>query len=200
VRAVQQSPAWAYTAIIVTYDENGGFWDHVAPPKGDRWGPGTRVPTIVISPYAKKGYVDHTKYDTTSILKLIETRWGLAPLGPRDAAATGLANVFDFTQTPPAPSGAMPAANGGPAVDPGQTQLAIENFSFTPATLTVSAGTTVTWTNHDAVLHTVTATDKSFASGAIDTDGTFSHQFTTPGTYAYHCSIHPTMTAQIIVQ
>ncbi len=50
--------------VIVTYDENGGFWDHVAPPKADRWGPGTRIPALIISPYAKKGYIDHTQYDT----------------------------------------------------------------------------------------------------------------------------------------
>jgi plastocyanin len=200
VKAVQQSPAWADTAIIVTYDESGGFWDHVAPPKGDRWGPGTRVPAIVISPYAKKGFVDHTQYDTTSILKLIEERWGLVPLGTRDAAATGLANAFDFSQTPPAASGSVPAANGSAAGSAGQTQVAIDNFSFTPATLAISAGTTVTWINHDDIQHTVTADDTSYRSGMIGTDGTFSHRFTTPGTYAYHCAIHPTMTAQIIVK
>jgi acid phosphatase len=198
VKAVQQSPAWADTAIIITYDESGGFWDHVAPPKGDRWGPGTRVPAIVISPYAKKGFVDHTQYDTTSILKLIEERWGLAPLSTRDAAATGLVSAFDFGQTPQAASGGMPTAEGGVAGTPGQTQVAIENFSFTPATLTVSAGTIVTWTNHDTVQHTLTAADKSYDSGPLESGGTFSHQFTTPGTYTYHCSIHPTMTAQII--
>jgi len=101
VKAVQQSPYWADTAIIVTYDENGGFCDHVAPPTGDRWGPGTRVPAIIISPYAKKGFVDHTQYDTTSILKFIETRWGLAPLSARDAAANDLINAFDFAQSAP---------------------------------------------------------------------------------------------------
>jgi plastocyanin len=158
------------------------------------------VPTLIISPYAKKGFVDHTQYDSTSILKLIEDRWGLAPLGARDAAATGLANAFDFSQAPTAASGGVPAADGGAASKPGQTQVAIDNFSFTPATLTVAAGTTVTWTNHDDVQHTVTADDKSYSSGTIGTDGTFSHQFTTPGTYAYHCAIHPTMTAQIIVK
>ena len=100
VQAVQQSPYWKDTAVIITYDENGGFWDHVAPPKGDRWGPGTRVPAIVVSTYAKKGFIDHTQYDTTSILKLIETRWGLAPLGARDAAADGLTGAFDFSQAP----------------------------------------------------------------------------------------------------
>ncbi|MFL5800669.1 MAG: alkaline phosphatase family protein [Roseiflexaceae bacterium] len=101
VQAVQKSPYWADTTIIVTYDENGGFWDHVAPPKGDHWGPGTRVPAIIISPYAKKGFIDHTQYDTTSILTFIESRWGLAPLGARDAAANGLTNAFDFSQAPP---------------------------------------------------------------------------------------------------
>ena len=96
VKAVMASPYWAQTAIIITYDENGGRWDHVPPPKVDRWGPGTRVPTIIISPHAKRRYVDHTLYDTTSILKFIETRWNLAPLGTRDAAAHDLTNAFDF--------------------------------------------------------------------------------------------------------
>jgi phospholipase C len=94
VRAVANSPAWPGTVIIVTYDEHGGRWDHVAPPVVDRWGPGSRVPAIIISPLAKRRYVDHTLYDTTSILKLIEKRWGLAPLGTRDAAANGLAGAF----------------------------------------------------------------------------------------------------------
>ena len=82
---IQQSFIWDDAVIIVTYAANGGIWDHVAPPKIDRWGPGTRVPTIIISPFAKRHFVDHTTYDTTSILKLIETRWGLTPLETRDA-------------------------------------------------------------------------------------------------------------------
>jgi LPXTG-motif cell wall-anchored protein len=96
VNAVKNSPYWADSAIIVTYDENGGAWDHVAPPVVDKWGPGTRIPTIVISPFAKKGFVDHTQYDTTSILKTIEMRWDLPALGTRDAAANPLTNSFDF--------------------------------------------------------------------------------------------------------
>jgi phospholipase C len=63
--------------VVVTYDENGGFWDHVAPPKADRWGPGSRIPAIIVSPFARKGYVDHTQYDTTSILKFITRRFDL---------------------------------------------------------------------------------------------------------------------------
>ena len=84
------SPFWKDTVVILTYDENGGFWDHVPPPVADRWGPGTRVPALVFSPFARGG-VDSTVYDTTAILKLIETRWNLAPLGTRDAAQADLA-------------------------------------------------------------------------------------------------------------
>lgn len=100
VKAVQDSAVWKNSVIIVTYDEGGGRWDHVPPPRGDRWGPGIRVPAIIISPYAKRGFVDHTSYETVSILKLIETRWNLAPLGSRDAAANDLLNAFDFSLTP----------------------------------------------------------------------------------------------------
>src|ERR1700728_616449 len=78
---LRKSPQWAHMVVIVTYDENGGFWDHVAPPKGDRWGPGSRVPAIIVSPFAKKGFVDHTQYDTTSILRFISRRFSL-PLLP----------------------------------------------------------------------------------------------------------------------
>jgi len=98
INAVRNGPNWSDTVIIVTYDENGGFWDHVSPPKGDRFGPGTRVPTIVISPFARKAFVDSTIYDTSSILALIEHRFGLSPLGSRDATAADLTAAFDFTQ------------------------------------------------------------------------------------------------------
>ena len=98
VQAIRSSPYWNKCAIVIVYDEHGGRWDHVAPPKIDRWGPGSRVPAIVVSPYAKKKFIDHTQYDTTSILKFIETRWNLQPLSTRDAAANNLSNVFDFSQ------------------------------------------------------------------------------------------------------
>jgi phospholipase C len=98
VSAIQNSPFWNDTAIIITYDEHGGRWDHVAPPAIDRWGPGLRVPTIVISPFARKGFVDHTQYDTSAILRLIEDRWNLAPLADRDAKSGNMTTAFDFNQ------------------------------------------------------------------------------------------------------
>jgi phospholipase C len=96
LRAIEQSPIWPNTVVVLTYDENGGYWDHVAPPKGDRWGPGIRVPTLVVSPFAKRGVVDHTPYDSTSILKLIEERYDLQALGARDAAANDLTNALNL--------------------------------------------------------------------------------------------------------
>jgi len=79
-----KSPQWERMVVIVTYDENGGFWDHVPPPSGagwgDRWGPATRIPALIVSPFAKRGFIDHTAYDTTSILKLITKRFDLEPL------------------------------------------------------------------------------------------------------------------------
>ena len=97
---LRASPQWKRMAVFVTYDENGGFWDHVPPPSGpgwgDRWGPGTRIPAIIVSPYAKRGYVDKTPYDTTSILKFITERFGLAPLPGVRAKAGDLSNAFAF--------------------------------------------------------------------------------------------------------
>jgi len=107
VQALQASPQYQHMIIIITYDENGGWWDHVAPPVGDLVGPGMRIPAIVVSPYAKKGFVDHTQYDTGSILRLIDKRFGIAPLAgttARDNALTAaggtamgdLTNALDF--------------------------------------------------------------------------------------------------------
>jgi phospholipase C len=81
---LRKSPQWDGMVVIVTYDENGGFWDHVPPPHGsgwgDRFGPGTRIPAVIVSPFARRGSIDHTSYDTTSILKLITRRFDLEPL------------------------------------------------------------------------------------------------------------------------
>jgi phospholipase C len=98
VSRIKASPLWATTAIIVTYDENGGFWDHVPPPAGDRWGPGTRIPTLIISPYARRGFVDHTRYDTTSIIQFITRRFGLESLPGVRTQMGDLTAAFDFSQ------------------------------------------------------------------------------------------------------
>jgi phospholipase C len=96
IAKIKASPLWATSAIIVTYDENGGFWDHVAPPRGDRWGPGTRIPTMIISPFARRHHIDHTPYDTTSILKFITRRFDLEPLPGVRRNAGDLTAAFDF--------------------------------------------------------------------------------------------------------
>jgi plastocyanin len=79
-------------------------------------------------------------------------------------------------------------------------EVGIDNFTFTPASLTVKAGTTVTWTNRDDIPHTVTSTAKLFKSKALDTDDKFSFTFATPGSYEYFCSLHPHMTGKIVVE
>jgi phospholipase C len=96
IEAVKASPYWEKTAIIVTYDDFGGWYDHVMPRAVDEFGPGGRIPALVISPWARKGHVESAPLDHTSILRFIEWRWGLAPLSQRDALATNLAVAFDF--------------------------------------------------------------------------------------------------------
>jgi acid phosphatase len=103
VGKLEASPQFAHMVVVITYDENGGLWDHVAPPAGDQLGPGTRIPAIVISPYTKAGTVDHTQYDTASILRLIARRFDLPALPgvtKRDEAlvASGGVPMGDLTQ------------------------------------------------------------------------------------------------------
>jgi plastocyanin len=117
----------------------------------------------------------------------------LAPALTRQSAAQGyhpaaqLSTLNSQLSTP----GAAAAA---------KQQVNIDNFSFMPKTLTVTVGTTVTWTNHDDVPHTVVSTKKGFASPALDTDERFSFRFTAPGTYPYYCSVHPMMTGTVVVK
>ena len=98
IEAVKASKVWPRTAIVISWDDYGGFFDHVSPPVIDRWGPSNRVPTIIVSPWAKRSHVDSTQYETVSILRFIEWRWGLQPLASRDANAANLLPAFDFTR------------------------------------------------------------------------------------------------------
>jgi phospholipase C len=132
VNSIGNSPYWANTAIIITWDDWGGWYDHVAPKiinDGVSWGSGYvygfRVPLIVVSPYAQAKYISHTTHDFGSILKYIETTFGLNSLGYADAYADDLSDCFNLTQSPipfqtiPAPASASLFLNKkGPAVDP----------------------------------------------------------------------------------
>ncbi len=130
----------------------------------------------------------------------------------REAVSSGSSETQSTTATAAAPhpstetsemeTPAKPSPTAGKDLSTSSTpnQVTVENFSFQPGTLTVKAGTTVTWVNHDDIPHTVYQNDKQFKSDTLDTDGKFSYKFTSPGTYSYFCSLHPRMTGQIIVK
>ena len=103
VNAIMQSPYWASTLIIVTWDDWGGWADHVPPPQVDAFGLGFRVPALVISPYAKRGYIGHRPTEHSSVPKTIETLFGLPNLTTRDAQANDLLDALDFSQPPRRP-------------------------------------------------------------------------------------------------
>jgi phospholipase C len=103
IQELQRSTAWNSSAFLLAYDDWGGWYDHVNPPQVDANGYGMRVPAILVSAYAKKGNIDHTQLDFTSILKFIENNWGIAPLADRDAKANDILSAFDFTQKPRQP-------------------------------------------------------------------------------------------------
>ena len=135
INALMAGPAWQSTVIFLTYDEHGGYFDHVAPPAactpdatppnllpGDEPGVfdnyGIRVPMVAISPFSKRGYVSHTVYDHTSILRFIETRFDLPALTRRDANADPMLELFDFSNPPYAIPPRLPAAT----IDPTHTE------------------------------------------------------------------------------
>jgi amicyanin len=101
-------------------------------------------------------------------------------------------------QTSAGAAGSQKPAAGSSAA--GGAEVKIDNFTFTPETITVPAGTQVTWTNHDDIPHNIVSEDKSIKSKVLDTDEKFSFTFTSPGTYSYFCSIHPKMKGKVVVQ
>jgi phospholipase C len=100
IQELMRSPEWSSSAFLLLYDDWGGWYDHVSPPQVDQAGYGLRVPGILVSPYARKGVVDHTQLDFTSVLKFIEDNWGITPLAQRDATANDFLTAFDFNQSP----------------------------------------------------------------------------------------------------
>ena len=103
IDAIMESPMWTDTAIFLTWDDYGGFYDHVRPPNVDRLGLGFRVPLLVLSPYAKTGYIDDHLGEFSSVLRFIENNWRLTPLTHRDRRASDLLYDFDFSQQPRPP-------------------------------------------------------------------------------------------------
>jgi len=108
INAVMQSSYWNTCAIIVMWDDYGGFYDHVPPVQTDEYGFGFRVPAIVISPYSVSGAVIHTQYDLTSPLKLVETKFGLSSLTQRDGSSNTMLECFNFSQPPLPPDVILP--------------------------------------------------------------------------------------------
>jgi phospholipase C len=100
VNAIGNSPYWSNTAIIITWDDWGGWYDHVAPPIYNSYEYGFRVPLIIVSPYSKQGYVSHVQHDFGSIVKFIDEVFDLPALGYADARADDFSDCFDLTQTP----------------------------------------------------------------------------------------------------
>ena len=133
--AVVSSPNWPATVLVVNYDEWGGFYDHVPPPLAPRtaWDEtidndgrlGFRVPSLIVSPFARRGFVGHAQYDHTSVLAMIEWRWGLEALSARDASANNLAAVLDFAHPDTrAPRFDVPSGPFGSACGTGGAELA----------------------------------------------------------------------------
>ena len=161
INAVMQGPDWASTAIFLVWDDFGGFYDHVPPGQIDQFGLGPRVPMLIISPYARKGYISHTRYEASTVLKFIEKTFGVPSLGLRDATANDSLDSFNFTQTPLPPlvlsTHSCPIVNSSAAFgqqlvgasstqkinvfNPSAINISLASVSITPGDFTVSGCT-----------------------------------------------------------
>lgn len=103
LNTLMQSPAWNSTVVFIAWDDSGGYYDHVPPPHKDQFGLGPRVPLLIISPFAKSGYVSHTVSEPSSLLKFVEKRYHLRALTARDGDASDMLDNFDFSQPPQPP-------------------------------------------------------------------------------------------------
>lgn len=146
LNALMQGPDWGTTAVFLTWDDFGGFYDHVPPPTLDEYGLGPRVPMLIISPYAQPGYISHTQYEFSSVLKFIEERFNLSSLSERDGNANDMTDSFNFNQSPLAPftrtARACPIPNATNVYFGGQ-QLSTPS---TPYTVKLTNGRTTTLT------------------------------------------------------
>lgn len=151
INTVMESSYWNSSAIFVTFDDYGGWYDHVTPPQVDAYGYGFRVPCLVISPYARHGYVDHTQSDFTSLLRFVEVAHSLQPLAARDGLANSMTEAFDFARSPRAPL-VLP----GPYVPDHYPLQPLPGTVITTATATSAA--TLTRTETSTTVSHITAT------------------------------------------
>ena len=144
VNAVMEGPDWNTTAIFISWDDWGGFYDHVAPPNVDKYGFGIRVPGLVISPYAKQNYVDQKTYSFDSWLRTVEERFGVNPMTARDTNANDMLNAFDFSQNPRPPVILNATREGSPYPHPLQYDY------WSPwVTKTTTNSSTINWRGED---------------------------------------------------
>ncbi len=178
VNAVMHSQYWNSTAIVVNWDDYGGFYDHVAPPQEDAFGEGFRVPNIVISPWAKHGYVDHTPYEFGSFLSLIETNFNVPSLGTRDSFGIGknnMMNSFNFAQAPQpvliepgtfvGPGNTTPLSNGYTGGG-GTTSTTSSTFSSSTGTSSSSSTQITSSGTHSTTTFISTGSVTTFSSGS----------------------------------
>ncbi|HEV3275224.1 MAG TPA: alkaline phosphatase family protein [Terriglobia bacterium] len=168
INAVMQGPYWDSTAIFLTWDDFGGFYDQFAPAVLDQFGLGPRVPLVIISPYAKAKSISHTQYEFSSFLKFVEERYSLPPLTERDANANDMLDSFDFTQNPLPPL-VLPDEHCPPASTPNL------NFALLQSVGTPSPAQTVTLTNFNPT---------AIAVSSVTTSGDFSQINNCPATLA----------------
>jgi phospholipase C len=159
VNQVMESQYWQSSAIIITWDDYGGFYDHVPPPRIDAFGEGFRVPTLVVSPWAKHHFIDHTQYEFASLLTLAEVNFNLPKLGTRDVNANNMMNSIDFTQTPQSPL-IEPANFVGPAA---------VSTSSTNVHSSKIVSTTITRSTQ-AITHTTSATTLQLVQSNSNTE------------------------------
>jgi phospholipase C len=196
INAVMEGPDWGSTLIVLTWDDFGGFYDHVAPPQLDIYGLGPRAPLIIISPFSKPAYITSTQYEFASVLKTIEERFNLPTLTSRDADATDILDALDFTQTPLPPLilNTRTCPSDGPQLTLGGSTVSFGN---------VAAGTTGTATrtasNNSSGTVTISNVTATTNFGQSNTCGTsvavgqscnFTLSFSPPSTGTYNGNIN----------
>ena len=169
VNAVMQSKYWDSTVIFVTWDDYGGWYDHVPPPQIDSFGLGFRVPCLIISPYTKEGFIDHKQADFTSILKFMETRYSIPPLTNRDKETSDMLEAFDFSKQP-----TKPLILPGPYIPDQYPLTLLSSTTTTTYTSTASVSTTSSQTSISTTTFTSTSTIESASTTTASTTKTVS--------------------------